>query len=425
MSSRSTQMCFACRLLMLLAAIGLPWRCVRSYATGCDRRASGHAAPPPGCPAQWRWPAPLSTSIRTSCVKQFSDVLRRAGVSPTDITIFNADGVDPQADFAVRELQPEADFWLLQGTRLERPLRTQIRYENSVVDSFTPQPATRAALRHWFEEAAERLRPSDTLLFYVTDHGTKNAEDLGNNRITLWGDQESLSVTELRELFALLDPRVRIVVLMSQCYSGAFANLMYRDPTAELPAGNVCGFFSSTADRQAYGCYPENRDKDNVGHSFDFIEGLTAGYTFPEAHRRVLVTDQTPDVPLQTSDIYLEKLLDGAARARGKDLDTLTDELLMRAWHDRSAWEPDIRLLDRIGQAFGSFSPRSVAELQAHARLLPDSSAQFAAYGKAWEAAFHSLATANLERFLASKPDLERAPGRQGPCRSRQQSGGP
>ena len=64
--------------------------------------------------------------------------------------------------------------------------------------------------------------------------------------------------------------------------------------------------------------YPENRDKDNVSHSFDFIEGLTAGYTFPEAHRRVLVTDQTPDVPLQTSDIYLEKLLDGAARARGR-----------------------------------------------------------------------------------------------------------
>src|SRR5262249_34551807 len=196
----------------------------------------------------------------------------------------------------------------------------------------------------------------------------------------------------------------RIVVLMSQCYSGAFANLMYRDTTAELPAGNVCGFFSSTADRQAYGCYPENRDKDNVGHSFCFIESLAAGGTLAEAHRRVLAADQTPDVPLQTSDVYLERLLEGAARARGQDLDTLIDELLMLAWRDGGAWEPEIRLLDHIGQAFGSFSPRSVAELQAHAKLLPDSSAQFTAYGKAWEAALHALATVNLERFLVQAP---------------------
>src|SRR5262249_22753552 len=134
-------------------------------------------------------------------VKQFSDVLRRAGISPADIAIFNADGADPKADFAVRELQPEADFWLLRGTRLERPLQTQIRYENSVVDGFPLQPATRAALRRWFEEAAERLRPGDTLLFYVTDHGTKNTADSANSQITLWGDQESLSVVELRDLF--------------------------------------------------------------------------------------------------------------------------------------------------------------------------------------------------------------------------------
>ena len=69
----------------------------------------------------------------------------------------------------------------------------------------------------------------------MTDHGTKNAEDPANNWITLWGDQESLSVTELRELFARLDPHVRVVVLMSQCYSGAFANLMYR--SAAEPTG--------------------------------------------------------------------------------------------------------------------------------------------------------------------------------------------
>jgi hypothetical protein len=84
----------------------------------------------------------------------------------------------------------------------------------------------------------------------------------------------------------------------------------------DRPVGNVCGFFASTADRQAYGCYPENWDKDNVGHSFAFIESLRAGDTFAEAHNRVLVIDRTPDVPLTTSDVYLERLLEGVAHKR-------------------------------------------------------------------------------------------------------------
>ena len=193
---RSIQTCFACWRPVLLAALGL------ALGVMCNPTLLAAPGEPVDTPPRLEvvllnggGQPTINFYSHLLHVRQFSDVVRRAGISPTDITIFNADGADPQADFAVRELQPEADFWLLQGTRLERPLRTQIRYENSVVDGFTLQPATQAALRNWFEEAAERLRPGATLLFYVTDHGTKNAEDLANNRITLWGDQESLSVT--------------------------------------------------------------------------------------------------------------------------------------------------------------------------------------------------------------------------------------
>jgi hypothetical protein len=83
---------------------------------------------------------------------------------------------------------------------------------------------------------------------------------------------------------------------------------------AGLPAGNVCGFFASTADRQAYGCYPENQDKDNVGHSFAFIASLVTGDTFPEAHKRVLVIDQTPDAPLTTLGCLPREALGGGWR---------------------------------------------------------------------------------------------------------------
>src|SRR5204863_50369 len=152
---------------------------------------------------------------------------------------------------------------------------------------------------------------------YVTDHGQKNAEDSLNNSITLWGPKESLSVSELRELLRILRPGVRVVMLMSQCYSGAFAHLVAVEPDAP-PTGNLCGYFSSTADRPAYGCYPENRGKENVGHSFHFIQALAIARRFPDAHLQVLVSDATPDVPLRTSDVYLEDLLRRKAAAGGE-----------------------------------------------------------------------------------------------------------
>src|SRR5437016_12536025 len=164
---RSTQTCLARGLFVVLAAISL--------ALGVARVSAPFAAPGEPADTPPRLQVVLLNGGGQSAsnfyshllhVKQLSEVLRGAGLSPTDITIFNADGADPSADFAVRDLQPEADFWLLEGTRLERPLRPHIRYENSVVDGFTLQSATRAALRRWFEDAAQHLRPGDTLLFY-------------------------------------------------------------------------------------------------------------------------------------------------------------------------------------------------------------------------------------------------------------------
>src|SRR5437762_1474883 len=191
-------------------------------------------------------------------VQQLLDVLRHAGIRPDQVSVFSGDGADPAEDLAVREAQPEAEVWLLRGTRLEHQLATPITYANSSVPGVELQAATKENLRRWFKRAHRALGRRDTLLLYVTDHGQKNAEDSLNNSITLWGPNESLSVSELRELLRMLRPGVRVVMLMSQCYSGAFAHLVAVEPDAP-PTGNLCGYFSSTADRPAYGCYPENR----------------------------------------------------------------------------------------------------------------------------------------------------------------------
>ncbi len=338
-------------------------------------------------------------------VKRIYRLLSEAGVPGNQISILSADGSAPGSDLATRAVQEETDFWMLAGTRLEKPLRPRIRYINSDIQGVTPQAATRESLRQWFESAASSLGTGDTLLIYVTDHGTRNEDDLANNRITLWGDEESIGVDDLRALINLLQPTVRVVTLMSQCYSGSFANLIYAKTGDELPRVNLGGFFSSTADRPAYGCYPENREKYQVGHSFRFFDALESGGSLSDAHSEVLVTDRTPDVPFRASDLYLESILSARAESLGIEPDELVDQWLQNVWRDRQDWQTEIRLLDRMGEAFGYFSPRFLSELSQHSDTLAAFGKPLESYKTAWRRAQRSLNRENLDRFLGSHPD--------------------
>ena len=338
-------------------------------------------------------------------LRQLLRLLRRSGVHADDVAVFSGDGDDPKPDMTVREAQRERDFALLEGTRLESALVLPTTLVDTKLPGVHLEPATQERITAWFEGMKGRWRPGDTLLVYVTDHGSKNADDLTDNSITLWGKKEALSVHELRGLLETVDPGVRVVALMSQCYSGAFAHLIEAHAGDGPPRGGVCGYFSSTAERPAYGCYPENRGKKNVGHSVRFIEGLAATGSFPAAHDHVLVADATPDVPLRSSDVYVEGLLRDVAKERQVELPALVDEQLARAWQDRGAWEPQIRLLDRIGRAYGFFSPRSLSELDEQHERLAAVAEPLKTYAKAWKGAAADLTAANLARFLLARPD--------------------
>ena len=113
-------------------------------------------------------------------------MLEAAGVDPARIAVFSGDGADPAPDLATREGHLPADFWLLPRSEASR-LRPPIEYVNSEIAGFPLQPATRAALRVWFETGGSGLAPGDTLLLYVTDHGKKDPEDHGDSSISLCG----------------------------------------------------------------------------------------------------------------------------------------------------------------------------------------------------------------------------------------------
>lgn len=338
-------------------------------------------------------------------VRDLVAFLRDTGGSAVDLTIFASDGVDPTPDLATRARVDDdddapGDVWLLPPGLL-RALNP-IEFVDSTVAGYTLRPATYQALHEWFLTEGKALGSGDTLLFYVTDHGELNKPDPTNNTIVLW--KEKLSVEQLRTLLAEIHPGVRVVMLMSQCFSGAFANAIFPGDGTLAASGRVCGYFASTADRPAYGCYPENLGADGVGHSFHFFEGLAELGRMPEAHRRVLVTDDSPDVPNTTSDFYLEQLLAQQARDQGRPPAEIADEYIAKAFTERARWEPEIRQLDRIGATFGMFSPRSLAELDQQTQVLPQVSEQLRTYAQRWREALDALKLQNFQRFLEADP---------------------
>ena len=334
-------------------------------------------------------------------VRTMVDFLRANDVAANDIAIFSSDGADPAADLATRDDATEPDAWLLPGAIAHRlrPVRTV----DSTVAGFELHPATREALDAWFQSEGRQLTAGDTLLFYVTDHGEVNRQDLTNNTIVLW--HESLSVSQLREMLGRLAPGVRVVMLMSQCYSGSFANALFQPGAGLATSGKTCGYFASTADRPAYGCYPENRGVDGVGHSHHFFDALDSLGRMPEAEKRILVTDDSPDVPNTTSEFFLQQLLAREASHTGRSPAEVTDELVGRAFHNRAQWEPQIRLMDRVGSTFGMFSPRSLSELTLQTTMLPQVSDQLRTYAQRWQEALDALKVQNFDRFLASHPE--------------------
>ena len=321
------------------------------------------------------------------------------GVDPRYIHVLSADGESTVPDLAVVRVADGQDAWLLEGTTLDRSLRRPVRYVSAHSKQHSYRPATRSALDEWFAEATEQLRPGDTLLFFVTDHGERGTTP-ERTRITLW-DRQSITVAELRSLLGKLNPGVRVVQVMSQCYSGAFAESAL-SPASGKPVGSTCGFYAATAERMAYGCYPDANAEDD-GYAIRFASALARRSSVVASHEEVLVSDRTPDVPLRSSELALERFVRRVAEGRRMSL-----EELVSAEASAALTRPDAgRQPALVEEVAGSFSipvprePGSLAELDGRLQTLGKRLDETA---NIWEAAVGELAQANLDEFLASTP---------------------
>ena len=187
-------------------------------------------------------------------------------------------------------------------------------------------PARLADFRRALGQISNRLtRQPAPLLLYFAGHGTQDEKNAANTHYDLWNG-ESLSVRTLAEEAARLPRTGPVVLVMAQCFSGAFADVLFRggDPAGALVGGNVVGFFSAEKDREAAGCSYATERGDYQDFSSYFFGALSGCDRFGEAvtgadydgdgsvslHEAfcyALIHDPSADTPVCTSDMFLRE----------------------------------------------------------------------------------------------------------------------
>lgn len=340
----------------------------------------------------------VTTNYRSHAVHLHTmhKALRETGVPPTAIATLASDGDDSAPDIAVTVTARGDQPWLLEGTTMEGLLQP-VRYGSTYLPGISLLPATRDSVEEWFDGPGSELPPGETLMMFVTDHGQRGKTSRDNS-IVLW-NRDEMNVRQLAAQIGKTDPRVRVVAVMSQCFSGGFADLALDDRPSDRAAGSVCGFFSTTAARMAYGCHTESRSDQGEGHAMHFAAALRRTGSFVEAHRATMIEDRSPDVPLRTSDVFLERVVAAAAGAEG----TVPDEFVARQATDALAFShPDAELLRAAAAAFSLEIPRSDAELRDQHAVLDGFAIQAAHQAAVWRDAVGDLAQLNLDEFLAN-----------------------
>ncbi len=163
------------------------------------------------------------------------------------------------------------------------------------------------------------------IFFYFTGHGYRNPRNLDNNAMILW-QEELLSVQQFAASLDQLPQTVPVVAMMSQCYSGSFANFIYQggDPRRPVALQTRCGFFATIKSRPSVGCTPEVNEADYRDYSSSFFAGLSgpdrtgqrvasANYnrdgrvSYAEAHAFAKVDEQSTDLPVSTLEVWLQE----------------------------------------------------------------------------------------------------------------------
>lgn len=166
------------------------------------------------------------------------------------------------------------------------------------------------------------------LLLYFTGHGSpEGGNKFDNNKYDMWGNEE-LTVKQLASELEGISSAQPVTVIMVQCFSGAFGNLLFKggNPEGALVDRDICGFFASVPTRTAAGCTPEINEanyRDFTSYFFAALSGVDRlgnkvkrpDYNYDgkvgmnEAFAWSLINDESIDTPVCTSDVFLRRFV--------------------------------------------------------------------------------------------------------------------
>lgn len=242
--------------------------------------------------------APRSNEIALEKnVLYFQRTLESFGYNRDSATVFFANGNDGQATIRYIDRQDRQQFKVPEIPHLQGAASWQ-------------------NIQQWFRQMAMK-RSKQPLFFYFTGHGEPE-------RLLLW-DYQELTVEQLSSHLDPLPIDTPVVMMMAQCFSGSFADFIYKngDPSQPLALHTRCGFFATVESRPSVGCTPMVNEADYEDYSSSFFAGLSgisrtgesvasADYnrdgrvSYREAHGFAKVDEETMDWPISTSESWLQ-----------------------------------------------------------------------------------------------------------------------
>ncbi len=269
------------------------------------------------------------------------------------------------------------------------------------------------------------------LLLYFTGHGSPGRQNYDNNMYDLWEEgrnaqpngRAALTVRDLSHQIARLPNDVPVTLVMVQCFSGAFANLIFDngDPKGDLAKRDICGFFATVPNRVAAGCTSAVNEAEYRDFTSFFFAALTgrdrtgravtgADYNgdgrvgMDEAYCYTLIHDDSIDAPVCTSDVFLRKFVPVTPAQE--------QELFQTSYRDTRQWAsiPQRAALDALSEKLrlGGNSRLSAAYAQFNATLnqAGQNRRQMGDYRAARER-FRAIQSDNKSMLLRQFPNLK------------------
>lgn len=240
-------------------------------------------------------------------------------------TVLFADGNDPHRDLQYRDTQFECPASRRIAMEVfGDPDDIDIAYRNHQLAGLRGATSPRK-VQTQLGRIAGQLRPGDRLFVYATAHGGSGDEGQEHNTTIYTWNHRRFSAKQFAAWLDRVPESCPVIMVMVQCYAGGFAHTMFNDasPKKGLARQLRAGFFAQQHDRPAAGCTPEVNEESYQEYSSFFWAALggrdqngTAiakvdyngdGRTsLAEAHIYAVCESDTIDIPMRTSDAFLE-----------------------------------------------------------------------------------------------------------------------